>query len=99
MYLYNASTPVDSSWIDNFIIIIISKKKKPDNFIIVLITGMFIFISKCFLYQDTHNQAGIAHNGGIVPLLKLLDSKNESLQHNAAFALYGLADNEVKFVS
>jgi len=46
-------------------------------------------------FQDTHNQAGIAHNGGLVPLLKLLDSKNGSLQHNAAFALYGLADNEV----
>uniref|UniRef100_A0A2P2LPB0 ARM REPEAT PROTEIN INTERACTING WITH ABF2 isoform X2 n=1 Tax=Rhizophora mucronata TaxID=61149 RepID=A0A2P2LPB0_RHIMU len=46
------------------------------------------------LAQDTHNQAGIAHNGGLVPLLKLLDSKNGSLQHNAAFALYGLADNE-----
>lgn len=60
---------------------------------------MFIFIRIYFLYQDTHNQAGIAHNGGIVPLLKLLDSKNESLQHNAAFALYGLADNEVKCVS
>ncbi|KDO74701.1 hypothetical protein CISIN_1g0049921mg, partial [Citrus sinensis] len=43
---------------------------------------------------DMHNQAGIAHNGGLVPLLKLLDSKNGSLQHNAAFALYGLADNE-----
>ncbi|MCH94350.1 ARM repeat protein interacting WITH ABF2 protein, partial [Trifolium medium] len=46
------------------------------------------------LAQDTHNQAGIAHNGGLVPLLKLLDSKNGSLQHNAAFALYGLAENE-----
>ncbi|KAF9677572.1 hypothetical protein SADUNF_Sadunf08G0121700 [Salix dunnii] len=46
------------------------------------------------LAQDTHNQAGIAHNGGLVPLLRLLDSKNGSLQHNAAFALYGLADNE-----
>ncbi|KAA8548612.1 hypothetical protein F0562_000296 [Nyssa sinensis] len=46
------------------------------------------------LAQDTHNQAGIAHNGGLVPLLKLLDSKNGSLQHNSAFALYGLADNE-----
>lgn len=33
-----------------------------------------------------------------MPLLKLLDSKNGSLQHNAAFALYGLADNEVEFV-
>lgn len=29
-----------------------------------------------------------------MPLLKLLDSKNGSLQHNAAFALYGVADNE-----
>lgn len=44
-----------------------------------------------------HNQAGIAHNGGIVPLLKLLNSKNGSLQHNAAFSLYGLAENEVQF--
>ncbi|OEL34457.1 arm repeat protein interacting with ABF2 [Dichanthelium oligosanthes] len=44
--------------------------------------------------QDTHNQAGIAYNGGLLPLLKLLDSKNGSLQHNAAFALYGVADNE-----
>ncbi|KAE9612804.1 putative chromatin remodeling & transcription regulator BTB-POZ family [Lupinus albus] len=46
------------------------------------------------LAQDSHNQAGIAHDGGLMPLLKLLDSKNGSLQHNAAFALYGLADNE-----
>lgn len=30
-----------------------------------------------------------------MPLLRLLDSKNGNLQHNAAFALYGLADNEV----
>ena len=45
--------------------------------------------------QDPHNQAGIAHSGGITPLLKLLESKNGSLQHNAAFALYGLAENEV----
>lgn len=29
-------------------------------------------------------------------MLKLIDSKNGSLQHNAAFALYGLADNEVQ---
>ncbi|XP_050236479.1 ARM REPEAT PROTEIN INTERACTING WITH ABF2-like [Mercurialis annua] len=46
------------------------------------------------LAQETHNQAGIAHEGGIGPLLKLLESKNGSLQHNAAFALFGLADNE-----
>ncbi|KAL2238871.1 UNVERIFIED_CONTAM: hypothetical protein Sindi_1078800 [Sesamum indicum] len=44
--------------------------------------------------KDSHNQAGIAHSRAIVPLLKLLESKNRSLQHNAAFALYGLADNE-----
>lgn len=48
-----------------------------------------------FVFQDTHNQAGIAHNGGLAPLLNLLDSKNGSLQHNAAFALFGLTDNEV----
>ncbi|KAE8658368.1 ARM REPEAT PROTEIN INTERACTING WITH ABF2 [Hibiscus syriacus] len=47
------------------------------------------------LAKARHTQSiGIAHSGGLVPLLKLLDSKNGSLQHNAAFALYGLADNE-----
>ncbi|CAL9769121.1 unnamed protein product [Musa acuminata subsp. burmannicoides] len=46
------------------------------------------------LRQDSHNQAGIVYNGGLVPLLKLLDSKNGCLQHNAAFALYGIAENE-----
>ncbi|PRQ45282.1 hypothetical protein RchiOBHm_Chr3g0488471 [Rosa chinensis] len=51
------------------------------------------------LAQDTHNQADIAHNGRVVPLLKLLHSKNESLQHNAAFALYGLADKEDNIVA
>jgi HEAT repeat protein len=35
------------------------------------------------------------HDGGLKPLLELLDSKNGSLQHNAAFALYGLAENGV----
>ncbi|CAL9176359.1 unnamed protein product, partial [Musa hybrid cultivar] len=44
--------------------------------------------------KDSHNQAGIVYNGGLVPLLKLLDSKNRCLQHNAAFALYGIAENE-----
>lgn len=48
------------------------------------------------MLQDTHNQAGIGHRGGIVSLLNLLDVKTGSVQHNAAFALYGLADNEVK---
>lgn len=56
------------------------------------------FILNCKHFQDSHNQAGIAHEGGLVPLLKLLDSKNGSLQHNAAFALYGIADNEVKAI-
>ena len=32
--------------------------------------------------------------GGLPPLLELMASKNGNLQHNAAFALYGLADNE-----
>ncbi|CAD5192638.1 unnamed protein product [Musa acuminata subsp. malaccensis] len=44
--------------------------------------------------KDSHKQAGIVYNGGLVPLLKLLDSKNRCLQHNAAFALYGIAENE-----
>lgn len=57
----------------------------------------FFWLDESLYFQDTHNQAGIAHNGGLVPLLKLLDSKNGSLQHNAAFALYGLADNEVYY--
>jgi len=48
-----------------------------------------------FFLKDPHNQAGIVQIGGIMPLLKLLGSRNGSLQHNAAFALYGLADNEV----
>ncbi|XP_065035171.1 ARM REPEAT PROTEIN INTERACTING WITH ABF2, partial [Musa acuminata AAA Group] len=47
-----------------------------------------------FSLKDSHNQAGIVYNGGLVPLLKLLDSKNGCLQHNAAFALYGIAENE-----
>ena len=40
------------------------------------------------------NQAGVVQNGGLSPLLELLESKHHTLQHNAAFALYGLADNE-----
>lgn len=32
--------------------------------------------------------------GGLQPLLALLNENNGNLQHNAAFALYGLADNE-----
>ncbi|KAK7285352.1 hypothetical protein RJT34_20121 [Clitoria ternatea] len=46
------------------------------------------------LAQDSHNQAGIVHYGAIEPLLSLLDLQNASVQHNAAFALYNLADNE-----
>ncbi len=34
------------------------------------------------------------HSGGLRPLVDLLESKQANLQHNAAFALYGLADNE-----
>ncbi|MBA0804273.1 hypothetical protein Gohar_003867 [Gossypium harknessii] len=47
-----------------------------------------------FFLQDAHNQVGIVQSGGIVPLLSLLDSKGGPLQHNSAFALYGLAENE-----
>ncbi|KAJ7977400.1 ARM repeat protein interacting with ABF2 [Quillaja saponaria] len=58
----------------------------------------FLFLFLVFLhnsyFRTLHNQAGIAHSGGLEPLLDLLGSKNGSLQHNAAFALYGLADNE-----
>ena len=32
--------------------------------------------------------------GGLVPLMALLKSPSGNLQHNAAFALYGLADND-----
>lgn len=32
--------------------------------------------------------------GGLGPLLELMASRNGNLQHNAAFALYGLADSE-----
>jgi hypothetical protein len=39
-------------------------------------------------------QAGIAQCGGLPPLLELLESKHFNLQHNAAFALYGLSDND-----
>ncbi|KAK2363453.1 oxysterol-binding protein-related protein 3C [Trifolium repens] len=47
------------------------------------------------LAHDSHNQAGIAYNGGIKPLLKLLGTKSaSSVQHNASFALYAPADNE-----
>lgn len=33
-------------------------------------------------------------SGGLTQLLDLLESKQINLQHNAAFALYGLSDNE-----
>ncbi|RYR04057.1 hypothetical protein Ahy_B06g083597 isoform C [Arachis hypogaea] len=33
---------------------------------------------------------------GIESLIDLLGSKNASIQHNVAFALYGLVDNEVQ---
>ncbi|KAI9112453.1 hypothetical protein K1719_016376 [Acacia pycnantha] len=47
------------------------------------------------LAQDKHNQVGIAFNGGIDPLLNLLCSKNGPIQHNAAFALYGMTMLEI----
>ncbi|KAF2325177.1 hypothetical protein GH714_024869 [Hevea brasiliensis] len=80
----------------------ISASFSPPHLLLHLSTLLyFLFFfegQKCLIEKkipdgDTH-QAGIAHNGGIMPLLKLLESKNGSLQHNAAFALYGLADNE-----
>uniref|UniRef100_A0A7N2MTU2 Uncharacterized protein n=1 Tax=Quercus lobata TaxID=97700 RepID=A0A7N2MTU2_QUELO len=41
------------------------------------------------LAKDKHNQAGIAHSGGIVPPLRLIDSRNGALQHNSAYS-YGI---------
>jgi hypothetical protein len=46
------------------------------------------------LAQNPDNQVGICHAKGLRPLLDLLDTDVGNLQHNAAFALYGLADNE-----
>jgi hypothetical protein len=46
------------------------------------------------LAQSSHISVGIVHNGGLIPFLELLVSRNGSLQHNPVFALYGLADNE-----
>ena len=46
------------------------------------------------LAQDADNQVGILHAAGRGLLLDLLDCDKGNLQHNAAFALYGLADNE-----
>ncbi len=39
-------------------------------------------------------QMSVCQAGGLPPLLELMASRNGNLQHNAAFALYGLADNE-----
>jgi hypothetical protein len=36
----------------------------------------------------------LLQSGGLQQLLDLLESKQINLQHNAAFALYGLSDNE-----
>jgi hypothetical protein len=36
----------------------------------------------------------VLQSGGLPQLLDLLESKQINLQHNAAFALYGLSDNE-----
>jgi len=43
---------------------------------------------------NPENSSKHVQAGGLQPLLDLLESKNGNLQHNAAFALYGLADNE-----
>jgi hypothetical protein len=45
------------------------------------------------LAQNYDNQAGIFAMGVLQPLLDLLTSKVKNLEHNAAFTLYGLADN------
>ncbi|KAJ9512639.1 hypothetical protein QJQ45_018860 [Haematococcus lacustris] len=58
------------------------------------ITFLPVVVWLCRLAQNSDNQAGIVQCGGLVPLLELLESKHYNLQHNAAFALYGLADNE-----
>lgn len=63
--------------------------------ILVIIILVFLNFNKFSVFQDTHNQAGIAQSGGIVPLLKLLESEQECLQHNVASTLYALAHNEV----
>lgn len=60
------------------------------------IKTQIIIIPKRLFLQDSHNQAGIVHKGALGPLLKLLKSSNRFLQQNAAFTLYGLADNEVR---
>lgn len=50
-----------------------------------------IFFFWMFLiYQDSYSQP--SYGGGILLLLKLIDSRNGLLQHNVAFAL---ADTEV----
>ncbi|KAI3766736.1 hypothetical protein L2E82_16807 [Cichorium intybus] len=58
------------------------------------VEGYSVCASTKLMQLDTHNQAGIAHSGDIVSLLKLLDSRIGILQHNAAFALYGLVDSK-----
>ena len=57
---------------------------------------MFYYFLNFYIHQNTHNQAGIVHYGGLPPLLELLDSRDGALQHNVAFSIYGLADNEVR---
>lgn len=47
-----------------------------------------------FLLETLKTPSRRAQAGGLPPLLELMASRNGNLQHNAAFALYGLADNE-----
>ena len=42
--------------------------------------------------KQTNSEKNVS--GGLKPLLALLASRNGNLQHNAAFALYGLADSD-----
>lgn len=44
--------------------------------------------------KDHSQEVFCQQAGGLPPLLELMASRNGNLQHNAAFALYGLADNE-----
>ena len=47
-----------------------------------------------FMCTGLNGFAVCTQAGGLPPLLELMASRNGNLQHNAAFALYGLADNE-----
>lgn len=50
-------------------------------------------LDSSFVFVSSWNLC-VFQAGGLPPLLELMASRNGNLQHNAAFALYGLADNE-----